>query len=40
MGTHCSILSYKIPGTEEPGPLQSMGFQKTHDLMTKQQQYI
>ena len=24
MGTHCSILAWKIPRTEEPGRLQSM----------------
>ena len=23
-GTHCSILAWEIPGTEEPGGLQSM----------------
>ena len=25
MATHCSILAWKIQGTEEPGGLQSMG---------------
>ena len=25
MATHTSILAWKIPGTEEPGGLQSMG---------------
>ena len=25
MATHCSILAWKIPWTEEPGALQSMG---------------
>ena len=25
MATHSSILSWEIPGTEEPGGLQSMG---------------
>ena len=25
MATHCSILAWKIPWTEEPGRLQSMG---------------
>ena len=25
MATHSSILAWKIPGTEEPGELQSMG---------------
>ena len=27
MATHSSILSWEIPGTEEPGGLQSMGSQ-------------
>ena len=27
MATHCSILTWKIPRTEEPGRLQSMGSQ-------------
>ena len=27
MATHCSILAWIIPGTEEPGGLQSMGLQ-------------
>ena len=28
MATHSSILAYKIPQTEEPGGLQSLGLQK------------
>ena len=28
MATHSSILVWKIPGTEDPGRLQSMGFQR------------
>ena len=32
MATHCSILARKIPWTEEPGRLQSMGSQRVrHD---------
>ena len=27
MATHCSIPAWKIPWTEEPGGLQSMGLQ-------------
>ena len=27
MTTHCSILAWRIPWTEEPGRLQSMGLQ-------------
>ena len=31
-GTHSNILAWKIPWTEEPGRLQSMGLQKVrHD---------
>ena len=33
MATHSSILAWRIPGTEEPGGLQSMGLQRVgHDL--------
>ena len=28
MATHCSILAWKVPWTEEPGGLQSMGSQR------------
>ena len=39
MATHSSILAWKIPWTEEPGRLQSMGSQRVgRDLATKQQQ--
>jgi len=32
MATHSSILAWRIPWTEEPGRLQSMGSQRTeHD---------
>ena len=32
MVTHCSTLAWKIPWTEEPGGLQSMGLQRVgHD---------
>ena len=38
MVTHSSI-AWKIPWTEEPGALQSMGSQRVrHNLVTKQQQ--
>ena len=30
MATHSSILAWRIPWTEEPGRLQSMGLQKSH----------
>ena len=33
MTTHSSTLAWEIPCTEEPGRLQSMGFQRVgHDL--------
>ena len=36
MATHSSILAWRIPWTEEPGGLQSMGLQRGgHDLATK-----
>ena len=40
MATHSSILAWKIPWTEEPGGLQSLGLQKCQlsNLATKQQQ--
>ena len=31
MSTHSSILAWKIPWTEEPGRLQSMGLQTVGD---------
>ena len=32
MATHSSILAWRVPWTEEPGGLQSMGLQKVgHD---------
>ena len=35
MAAHSSILAWKIPWTEEPGGLQSMGSQRVrHDLAT------
>ena len=35
MATHSSILAWKIPWTEEPGRLQSMGSQRVgHDRVT------
>ena len=39
MATQSSIPAWRIPWTEEPGGLQSMGSQRVgHDLVTKQQQ--
>ena len=35
MATHSSILAWRIPRTEEPGGLQSMGSQRVrHDWVT------
>ena len=37
MGTHSSVLAWKIPWTEEPGGVESMGSQRVgHNLATKQ----
>ena len=39
MATHSRILAWRIPWTEEPGRLQSMGLQRVrHDRATKKQQ--
>ena len=39
MATHSSTLAWKIPWTEEPGGLQSMGSQRVgHDLATEQKE--
>ena len=36
-GTHSSVLAWKIPWTEEPGGVESMGSQRVgHSLATKQ----
>ena len=36
MATHCSILAWRIPWTEEPGGLQSTGLQRVRqDKVTK-----
>ena len=39
MGTHSSILAWRLLWTEEPGGIQSMGLQRVgYNLLTKQQQ--
>ena len=39
MATHSNILAWEIPWTEEPGGLETMGWQRVgHNLTTKQQQ--
>ena len=36
MATHCRILAWRIPWTEEPGGLQSMGLERTeHNWASK-----
>ena len=41
MATQSSILSWRIPWTEEPGGLQSMGSQRVgHNRVTKHTQMI
>ena len=38
MATHSSILAWRIPGTEEPGGLPSMGLPRVkHCLIPKEQ---
>ena len=40
MATHSSLLAWRIPRTEEPGGLQSMGAQRVRqDLATEQHQH-
>ena len=40
MATHSSVLAWRIPWTEEPGGLQSIGSQRVlYDLATKQQTF-
>ena len=34
MATHSSILAWKLPWTEEPGGLQSMGSQKSQTRLS------
>ena len=34
MGTHSNILAWKIPWTQKPGVLQSVGSQSPHDWVT------
>ena len=37
MVTHSSVLAWEIPWTEEPGRLQSTGWQRVeHNVVTKQ----
>ena len=41
MAIHSSTIAWKIPWTEEPGRLQSMGLQRVRqDLATEQQQLM
>ena len=38
MATHSSILAWRIPWTEEPGELQSIGLQRVRDDIASKQQ--
>ena len=39
--THSSILAWRVPWTEEPGGLQSVGSQRVgHNLATKQETFL
>ena len=41
MAPHCSILAWKVPWTEEPGGLQSMGSRRVrHDRATSLSLFI
>ena len=41
MATHSNIPAWKIPWTEEPGGLQSMGLQRVrHNCVTKTHIYL
>ena len=41
MATHSSTLAWKIPWTEEPGRIQSMGSQRVrHDRMTSPMEIV
>ena len=40
MATHSSVLAWRIPWTEEPGGLQSIGLQSRTQLSTAQQAHI
>ena len=41
MATYSSNLARRIPWTEEPGKLKSMGWQRVrHNLVTEQQQHL
>ena len=40
MATHSSNLAWRIPWTEEPGGLQSMGLQKSQTQLSNQSAFI
>ena len=35
MATHASMLAWRVPWTEEPGGLQSLGLQESDTLVTQ-----
>ena len=40
MATHSSILAWRIPWTEEPGRLQSMGFTKSQTPLSDKHTHL
>ena len=38
MTTHCKILAWEIPSTEEPGGLESMVYKRVRHILTTIQQ--
>ena len=40
MAIHSSTIAWKIPGTEEPGRLQSMGLQRVGHVFNTDHQYF
>ena len=40
MADHSSTIAWKIPGTEEPGRLQSMGLQRVGHVFNTDHQYF
>ena len=40
MTTHSSVLAWKIPWTEEPGRLQSLGLQRTENALIVKEGFL
>ena len=39
MATHCSVLAWRIPCTEEPDGLQPMGLQKSQTRLSERKKF-